>query len=804
MAGIQLGGLFTGIDTNALIAQLMAIEQGTINRYQARQKIWNSREIAIGELESKLTSLRSSVAALSDADELRAFTTTSSDTDILTAEASNNAFEGNHTVVINQLANAERWVHTAGTEYAEDLVGAGTFIYSYNHQETIITTTDETTLEDLVGLINNDANNPGVTATVLYYNDTYHLMLNGSDAGSDYAISINASNTEVLEAASALTKGTANAVLTNKIVDLDQFDGALVGGESITISGRQHDGTTVNQSVLVTENTTLNQLIREIDEAFGGTATATLENGEIRLTDNTYGPSQLELSLTYDPAAGATTLDLPVVRSSNKEVWQTASSFMVGTENAGLTDAIVSLNQFTGTLVGDESIIIGGRQHDGTAVNRSFAITGSTDLDQLLQEINAAFGGTATAALENGVIRLTDHTSGTSQMELSLTYDPGSGSTALDIPAVGESVQGETITADLAGLAAADFTKTQSAQDSQIKVDGYPTAEGAWITRSSNTIDDVIHGVTLHLHDEGTVQVDLTRDINSVKSKLNTIISAYNAAIDLYEEKTGYNQTTKVAGELMGDSVVSSAADDLRLLLIQRAGGFLAGVDSFTMPGEIGLELDGEGKLSLNTGTFDEAVADDYMGVLAIIGADKTGSSDSNTIAFYGASSDHTMAGAYNVEVTIAGGVITSARIKQQDEAAYRDATIQGNTITGDSTFTEESGVPLYPENGLQLSVDRSQDGTFTATVRVKQGFAGAMADALDRVLDATTGTLPVDRKSIDDQIQHLQDQITAEQDRLTRKQSALVAKFARLEKTLALLQNQMAALGFTTTTSSQ
>ena len=805
MAGIQLGGLFTGIDTNALIAQLISIEQGTVNRYQARQKVWSGRETAINDLESKLKSLRSSAAALSDADALRAFTPSSSDADILTVEASNDAYEGSHTIVINQLASAERWIHTAGKKYAEDFVGAGTFIYSYNRQETILTTTDETTLEDLAGLINNDPNNPGVTANVLYYNDAYHLMLNGNDAGSDYAISINPSNTEVLNAASVLTKGTGNAVLTTRVADLEQFDGTLVGGESITISGKRHDGSAVSHSLLVTEGTTLNQLIAEINDAFGGTATATLANGGIRLTDNTYGPSQMALSLTYNPGAGTTTLDLPTVGSSNKEVWRSASSFTVGEENAGLTSAIANLSQFAGTLVGDESITISGTRHDGTVVNRSFAITGSTELSQLIQEINDACGGTATAALEDGAIRLSDHTSGTSQMTLSLAYDPGSGSTTLDIPVISELVQGQTVAADLADFAPADFLKTQSALDAEIKVDGYPTAAGEWITRSSNTIDDVIPGVTLHLHDEGTVQVGLTRDISSIKNKLSAVVSAYNAAIALYQEKTGYDQDTKTAGELMGDAVVASVADGLRLLLIQPAGGFLSGVDSFTMPGQLGLELDKDGKLTLETDTFDVAVADDYAGVLAIIGADKTGSSDSNTIAFYIASSDYTTTGTYDVEVIVAGGIITSARIKGEGGLTYRNATIQGNTITGNSTFDPDSGNPLYPENGLQLRVDRSQDGTFTATVRVKQGFAGAMTDALDRMLDATTGALPVDRQSIGDQIKHLQDQITTEQDRLTRKQAALVAKFARLEKTLALLQNQMAALGVTTTnTSSQ
>ena len=209
MASVQLGGLFSGVDSQTLISQLMAAEQGTINRYKMRQQTLSTRETAVNDLQSKLQSLKTATAALSDASKLRAFTAASSDTDILTVEASNSAFEGNHAIVINQLASPERWVHTAGKEYAQDPVGAGTFIYSYNHQETTLTTTAETTLEDLVGLINNDANNPGVTANLLYYNQSYHLMLNGNDAGSDYAISVNASDTEVWEAATPLTTGNA-------------------------------------------------------------------------------------------------------------------------------------------------------------------------------------------------------------------------------------------------------------------------------------------------------------------------------------------------------------------------------------------------------------------------------------------------------------------------------------------------------------------------------------------------------------------------------------------------------------------
>ncbi|MHC4060544.1 MAG: flagellar filament capping protein FliD [Planctomycetota bacterium] len=359
------------------------------------------------------------------------------------------------------------------------------------------------------------------------------------------------------------------------------------------------------------------------------------------------------------------------------------------------------------------------------------------------------------------------------------------------------STEGGSTTANLANFAPGDFAETQSAQDSQIRVDGYPAAD--WIERSSNTIDDVIHGVTLHLHDTTDAsgeQITLTRDIESVKQKLLSMVNAYNLAVEYVKEKTGYNDVLKTAGVLVGDYVVSTIRSQLLTPLISQTSGFIEDVDAFLMPGQIGLELDKDGILNLNTSVFDEAIAEDYMGVLAIIGADKEGSSDSNTIQFYGASSDYTTAGTYDVEVMVSAGAITSARIKLASESTYRDATFSGNIVTGDTSF-DDNGDPLYPENALQLSVDLTQTGTFTATVRVKQGFTGAIEDVLDRMLKATTGSIQIDQEHVDDQIEYLQDRIDDEEDRLTRTESRLVAQFARLEKTLALIQRQMQALGF-------
>jgi len=780
MSTVRLPGLLTGIDTNQIIAQLMAVESRTLNIYQQRQKDWQEKKDTLGSLETKLGTLRTTVAALSDADTLRAFNVSSSDSDILTAEAGSSAFEGNHTVVINQLATADRWVHNTGLKYAEDYVGAGTFIYSYNHKEAVITTTATTTLQDLVGLINNDADNPGVTAGLLYYNDAYHLVLNGNDAGSDYRIAVNAGSTELWQADSAFTVDSDNATLSSKITDLDQFGAnPLEGGETIEISGTDRYGNAITTvSLAITDNTKLGHLVSEINDAFDGNVKATLENGKIVVTDGFAGASDLSVTLTYNANGSAATLTLPTM----------AVSAEGGDTSASLTGFTQS--DFTRTQAAQDSKI----KVDG------FPSASAVSEVQQIGHTPAVTSGTFTLSYGGYTTASINYDATTAEIQTALEALPSVNTGDIAVSGDALNVTG-TLTftfADTLGdvsnilVDSSNLSRTLTVTEQTEGVD-------AWIRRSSNTIDDAIDGLTLHLHDTtdaGGEQITLTRDIESVKQKLSSMVEAYNAAISYIKEKTGYNDILKTAGVLMGDYVVSTIKTQLVNPLIAQTSGFVEDVDTHLTPGQIGLELDGDGVLSLDTNAFDEAIAEDYMGVLAIIGADKTGSSDSNTVRFYGASSNYTTAGEYNVQVTVSGGAITSAKIKQADDSTYRDASYSGQLVTGNSTF-DDNGDPVYAENGLQLSVDLSTDGTFTATVRVKQGFTGAVEDVLDRMLKATTGSIDIDQQQIDDVMDNINDKIDDEKARLDREQTRLVARFARLEGTLALLQNQMAALGF-------
>ena len=790
MADLRLPGLFTGIDTGALITQLMALERRTLTVYQERKATWEERQKALGSLETSLSTLRTTLRALSDADELRAFSTSCSDSDKLTAEASNNTFEGNHTVVVNQLANAERWVQTDGLEYLEDYVGEGTFIYSYNHKETSITTTATTTLEELVGLINNDPNNPGVTASLLYYNGLYHLVLNGNDAGTDYKIFVNSSSTEVWEADSAFTFDGGDATLGTKITELGQFseNNGLQGDEQIQITGTDHNGAAIAQvNLSITENTTVGHLISEINDAFDGIAKATLENGEIILTDNTSGTSGLSISLAYDQGSGDTTLTLPTMAVSTEGGSTTAdlTNFAPGdfTLSQSAQDSKIKVDGFPSTapVAEVQHLDFTNQATAGTwALTYDGQTTAAIAYNATTAEVQAALE--ALSNVSSGDITVGGDELSTSDGTMTFTFS----STLGDV---------NMLVIDSSGL-------TPSTPSNWVMTEQTKGQDG-YISRSSNTVDDVISGVTLHLHDTtdaGGVEITLTRDIQSVRSKLKAMVAAYNTAVTYIKERTGYNEELKTAGVLMGDYVVSTIRSQIREPLVALTSGFVEDIDSFLMPGHIGLELDRDGVLSLDANVFDEAIADDYLGVLGLIGADKTGSSDSNDIEFYGAHSENTAAGDYTVKVEYdASGDIYKAWIKlsTEDDSQYREATISGNVITGDSTF-DDNGDPAYHENSLQITapVTGTASSTIYATVRVKQGFAGAIEDALDRMLKASTGTIKIDQEHVDDVIKGIQTKIEDEEYRLTLKEKRLVARFARLEKTLALIQRQMGLLG--------
>jgi len=92
------------------------------------------------------------------------------------------------------LARVEQEVHSGFSDSGTTAVttAAGTFSYTYNGRSTTIDVASGTTLTELKDLINNDPDNPGVTASIINdgmgLSSSYHLVLTGESTGAAYKI----------------------------------------------------------------------------------------------------------------------------------------------------------------------------------------------------------------------------------------------------------------------------------------------------------------------------------------------------------------------------------------------------------------------------------------------------------------------------------------------------------------------------------------------------------------------------------------------------------------------------------------
>ena len=127
------------------------------------------------------------------------------------------------------------------------------------------------------------------------------------------------------------------------------------------------------------------------------------------------------------------------------------------------------------------------------------------------------------------------------------------------------------------------FTEITPASDASLIVDGFA------VTRASNSIGDVIEGVTLELAGVGTAKLDTQRDTESLRESLDTFVTQYNA---LRSELSSLSE-----GNLQGDRLPRDA--ELRL----RSAFSLPvayGDDQSVVPTELGFTFDRYGVLSVD------------------------------------------------------------------------------------------------------------------------------------------------------------------------------------------------------------
>src|ERR671933_448576 len=102
MAGLSLGGLSSGLDTQAIIDQLMAIDRVPETRMKLQQSVLQARQTALNDIGTRVRNLLDTAKALGDvATWADTQTLAVSDSTKLTATRLSGAAPGGHEVNVS-------------------------------------------------------------------------------------------------------------------------------------------------------------------------------------------------------------------------------------------------------------------------------------------------------------------------------------------------------------------------------------------------------------------------------------------------------------------------------------------------------------------------------------------------------------------------------------------------------------------------------------------------------------------------------------------------------------------------------
>ncbi len=160
---------------------------------------------------------------------------------------------------------------------------------------------------------------------------------------------------------------------------------------------------------------------------------------------------------------------------------------------------------------------------------------------------------------------------------------------------------------------------TDASADLVAAQDAAFTVDTLSITSASNTVTGVVTGVTIDLlsADSGkTVTLNVNSDADAITDKVQALIDAYNDIVSYIKENNRYDVDTMTMQPLFGDSISRSIRDDIKRVMMQEITG-LASSD-ITRLVNVGVSVDVDGKFSLDTADFKDALSTNFTDVRAL------------------------------------------------------------------------------------------------------------------------------------------------------------------------------------------
>lgn len=193
-----------------------------------------------------------------------------------------------------------------------------------------------------------------------------------------------------------------------------------------------------------------------------------------------------------------------------------------------------------------------GRAGDTITINGTNVDIGDKTLNQVKDAINLLTGThNVTASVESGA----------SGNRLVLTSGSAITTSYTSSATLANLFSFQDLNVDRANaLGAVDGVFNRDDLDSIFKVDGTVA------TRGSNTVDNVVTGLTFNLKGAGTSTINVTKDTGAVQTRLTAFVEAYNTFMDSLDD---LNET-----DLKNDATLRSVVSQVRSRMNAKAEGF--------------------------------------------------------------------------------------------------------------------------------------------------------------------------------------------------------------------------------------
>lgn len=370
--------------------------------------------------------------------------------------------------------------------------------------------------------------------------------------------------------------------------------------------------------------------------------------------------------------------------------------------------------------------------------------------------------------------------------------DTGSATDPYRLVVKGDDTGAEnTVVLDASGLAGGTtptFTQTTTAVDAHIQVNGID------LYSADNDFADQIPGLEIHATEIGAapIQVTVEKDLDGLTERVQGFVDAYNEVVKYYKAQTIYDDEKGIKGALVGDSTARRVMDRLGGLVPLAQLGFSGGSEVKVALANIGIQTQRDGTLKLDTTALEDALDNDYDGVLnTLTGQHYASQKYASTTASVAQGTMTVKAGGKQVTLTIDGtndtlqGVADAlddlagvkARVADDGAGGYR--LIVTDAVTGSTEDVEISGAPA---DDLGLTNNRGPLGVIVETID-------------DVFIDSEDGIITSRKESINKSIDDLEKQIEAFQARMDDYEQRLRAKFTAMEVALGQAQSTQSYL---------